>query len=332
MTAATYRTLLRVAMRHAYFTDGRLGQLKACPTPATAERLRRAGLLFRPQPAGFSVLTSQLTYRVIGEPLLFSLQAADPYFGNYSDLPPLAGPSHTYCLSPPPAGPAATPRLQAGPAVGAADQLPLWPLQTRQPVVAPMATTVELSRYPAGPILWQGTIVAQSKWLALDLRPWGSGRYQLRVGVERTIFYADDYLAATRPWGFLAFDDEVLTAKAAPDYVLSFAARPTYWQYQLVARNSSLPPALEISGDPEIVFKKVSAASEANACFRASQSIALAQRYSRPSLQLAVPAGPAGQPRRQVLWPVLPHAAPHSVRTEQVNNTTLFLSDIFVSL
>lgn len=328
MTTASYRVLLSVVMRHAYFTDGRLCQLAAQPTPATAERLRRMGLLLKTLPDGFLVLASQPGVRpLVEEPLLFSLRVLDPYFVNYSDLPLLAGLAHTYCLGPPVADPPAL-RLHTGPVVGAADQLLLQPLQFQQVVVPAAGTTAVLSRYPAGPVLWQQPVPAQATRVAIDVRLWGSGRYQLQVGEETVLFYADDYLAAQRPWGLLAFDAAVLTTATPLAYTLSFAARPTYWQYQLVARRAPLPTALAVEGDATINFTEVLPTSGATTCFRASQSIALAQRYSRPPLQLTAAVGP----RRQVLWPVLPQASPQALKPEQSNNTTLFLSDIFVSL
>jgi len=327
----SYRVLLSVNMRHAYFANGGLGQVAVQPTPATAERLRRAGLLLKHQPDGFLLLASGHAGLRLGAPLLFSLRVLDPYFLNYSDLPLNNGPLRTYYLSPQKADPTAL-RLHAGPVLGTLDQLPLRPLQFWQPLDSANTVTAVLSGYPAGPVLAQQVVPTGAKWVAVDVRPWGSGRYQLQAGAETLVFFADDYLAAQRPWGVLAFDEAVLATTTPLAYTLSIASRPTYWQYQVVMRRTPLPSGLAVEGDATLSFMQVPAEAGTTVCFRASAAIALAQRYDRPPLQLTAAAGAVGLLRRQVLWPVLPQASPQGLKSLEINGDTAFISDIFVTL
>jgi hypothetical protein len=284
MPAAAYQVLCSVTMRHPYFADGRLGELAARPTPATAERLRRLGVVYKPQADGFVLL-----YAPPGAaagpllpppglfPLQFGLALRDPYFANYSDLPlsaaPAALPGQVYCLQPPLAEPAA-PRLQQAAAVGAADQLALRPCAFSLPLAAaPQARPVRLRLYrrvapltaadadgfttlsptadgQAAPGV-PATVPANATSLPLDVRAWGSGRYRLEVGTGKTRqtvdFFCDDSLSFARPWGVLE-----LGAQGAPSagmaYVLQFAARATYWRYHFLARHRPLPPGLRIAG------------------------------------------------------------------------------------
>jgi hypothetical protein len=287
---STYQVLFSVVMRHPYFSDERLRVLTAQPTPATAMRLRRFGVLYRTQPDGFVLLYAAPGAGTVPPagtlvlppglfPLLFSLVLRDPYLPNYSDLPLAAssgaGPT-AYCLAPAPA-PGGT-GLQQGPAVGADDQLPLRPLQFTLPV-APSneARPVRLFAYrqasaqearratPDGFVevevpaeIMPAVVPAQAASLPVDLRPWGSGRYRLQVGTgkqpQAQTFFADDYLSFARPWGQLE-----IGAHGAPplgtDYTLQFATRATYWHYHVVARHRPLPTDMSIVGGAGLVFK-----------------------------------------------------------------------------
>ena len=102
---APYRVLCRVQFRHTYFADQVLRELHAAPTPATAARLRRAGLLLKSNPDGFSLLSCAAPAPAAQTalfPLLFTLQPCDPAFLQYTDLPWDAGPDQVYCLRPAP--------------------------------------------------------------------------------------------------------------------------------------------------------------------------------------------------------------------------------------
>lgn len=320
-------------MRHSYFADGILRVLAAHPTPATAERLRRAGLLFRPLPDGFAVLTTAgpLPKSLPALfPLTFSLCPQDAYFVNYSALPLLAGAAHTYCFGLP-AG-SAGPNLHATDVAGAADQLALRPLSFRQPLGAGAAATAELRRYPGGQVVQQLAVPAQADSLLLDVRPWGSGHYSLTSGTETVLFYADDYLAATRPWGMLTLDARVL-ATPAPGYTLAFAARATYWQYQVIASQLPSPANLAITTGTDLAFAPAPALPGAAASLLASQPQALAQRYTMVPYQLLLPTAGAGRP--QLLYPALPCAGPANLRqikSPDNEKVLRLITDIFVEL
>jgi|GEM_PF-4436031 len=298
MPAAAYQVLCSVTMRHPYFADGRLGELAAQPTPATAERMRRLGVMYKPQVNGFMLLYAApgaATGPLLPPPGLFPLQFGltlrDPYFANYSDLPLSTAqgtlPGQVYCLQPPLAEPTA-PRLQQATTVGPADQLPLRPGAFALPLAAaPKARPVRLRLYRRAAMLpaaeadgfatlspkpdgqlppgVPATVPANATSLNLDLRAWGSGRYRLEIGTGKARqvldFFVDDSLAFARPWGLLE-----LGAQGAPPpgtaYVLEFAARATYWRYHFLARHRALPPGLRIAGGDGGAFAAVAAPAE----------------------------------------------------------------------
>jgi hypothetical protein len=187
-----YQVLRRVVLRHEYFTDQRLPGLVARPLAATAERLHRAGLLFKPQPDGFVVLSGS-PYPVSAPlpaphpaaaaaglpppqpdglfPLLFGIYPQDPEFFAYSDvaLRPAAG--CVFCLHPqpglPPAGPpppdgqlpATYQPAPDGLTAGTLEQVALRPLQFWHPVALGVPITLvtptgqQLRLVPVGPAL-----------------------------------------------------------------------------------------------------------------------------------------------------------------------------------
>jgi hypothetical protein len=323
--------LFSVVMRHSYFTDGLLRALAAYPTPETAERLRRARLLFYTLPDGFTVLTTGGPPPATLFPLTFSLQPQESCFLTYSSLPLLTGAAHTYCFGLPTGS--TGPHLQAAEVVGAADQLALRPLVFRQPLLAGAAPTAELRRCSDGLVVQQLAVPPQADSLLLNLRPWGSGRYHLTSGSETVSIYADDYLAATRPWGMLTLDARVLASPAA-SYTLAFAARATYWQYQVVARQLPLPGELTITTGTDLVFEAAPALPGVAASLLATQAQPLAQRYSTPPYQLVLPAGGTGG-RPQIVYPALPQASPNALRQIKDSKTAggmQLITDIFVQL
>ena len=52
-----YEVLAKVEIRHEYFRSGKLAGLRLVPTGSTLHALKNLDLLFRPTPAGFTVLT-----------------------------------------------------------------------------------------------------------------------------------------------------------------------------------------------------------------------------------------------------------------------------------
>ncbi|MDO7846829.1 hypothetical protein Q5H92_10710 [Hymenobacter sp. M29] len=106
---ASYRELCRVQFRHTYFADHILREMRASPTPATAARMRRGGLLLKPAPNGFVLLACAAPDPAASTalfPLLFTLQPPNPAFLQYTDLPWDAGPDQVYCWRPAPDSPA----------------------------------------------------------------------------------------------------------------------------------------------------------------------------------------------------------------------------------
>lgn len=227
----TYRVLFRVAMRHAYFADGVLRELVAQPTPATAARLRRVGWLCKALPDGFAVLgavAAPLDAPALAAlssvfPLLFSLVPRDPLFVTYSALDFVPGLTPLYRLGPVLAKP------DAGRVVASA-VVPLRPLLFSQPVApAAGARTARLRGLSRGGRLLDGLPVpVRAAALPLDLRPWGSGAYQVQVGTETESFYADDELFTLQPWAVLEVSAAVLKAPPGAVYTLAFAARATF--------------------------------------------------------------------------------------------------------
>lgn len=333
-----YPTLCRLEMRHDYFTTRALASLTATPTPATAERMRRAGLLFRARPDGFALLytatdadnplpNSRLVSIFL---LLFGLTTTDPYFTNYTNLPLVLGPEHTYCLSPAPNAP-------LGP-IGADQLLPLRPLQYSLPLPVPyQAGTAQLLSYPPGPAPPVWPVPATAGSLSLDLRPWGNGRYLLRLNNQNIAFYADDFLYGIRPWGLLEIGADVLTAGLPPPsaspplayrppvYTLDFEARATYWQYQFAPRTTPLTD-LRIASAAPLKFSLAEPLAGATASLRSNEKIKLAQRYNLGPFKLFSDAAGTAP---TLLIPVLPLASPTSLRPAVVNQETLYISDIF---
>lgn len=271
-----YQVLRRVVLRHDYFTDQRLLGLVARPLPACAERLRRAGLLFKPKPDGFVVLYGSPVEQAVTTPppvqlaglfpLLFGLYPQDPAFFAYSDVALCPEAGRIFCLHPqlglpttdppPPDGPLPDTYQPApdGLTAGTLAQVAQRPLQFWLPVGPGELPTLltpagqQLQLVPAGQA-WQLVpmgqhqgaplaALAQGTSLLLDLRGLGSGFYQLQGGsASPPRFYADD-LPSPAPWGVLVLDGPTPPAPLlATEYTLGFAARATYWQYTLWAHH-----------------------------------------------------------------------------------------------
>ncbi|MFD1872688.1 hypothetical protein [Hymenobacter bucti] len=163
-----YQVLRRVVLRHDYFLDQRLLGLVARPLPACAERLRRAGLLFKPQPDGFVVLYGSPAEDAATPPpaqlaglfpLLFGLYPQDPAFFAYSDvaLRPAAG--HIFCLHPQLRLPTTDPPSPDGPLPDADPPPPDGPLPTTYepaPDGLTAGTLTQVARRPLQELLLVG--------------------------------------------------------------------------------------------------------------------------------------------------------------------------------
>jgi hypothetical protein len=140
--------------------------------------------------------------------------------------------------------------------------------------------------------------------VAVDVRAWGSGRYQLRVG--RTVlhdFYADDQLFAAQAWGVLEIGAGAL-AELPLTVRLHFEARLTRWKYLLRYEQPSAdkyrqdPQSLSVTaaakGNPQlpaVLFEPAPPPPGVDAAFVSQQAIALAERPAYTcSLRFALPA------------------------------------------
>lgn len=332
----SYQVLCRVAMCHAYFTDGLLRGLLAQPTAATAERLRRTGLLLRPLPTGFEILYAGEADAPppaglrVAFPLVFILQPPAPDFAIYTDLPAAASP-----VPPGAVGirylapvPAPEPRLHQGPVMSEADQLPLLPL-TFQRVVPPGVSKATLWHYPDGPAVWKMTELPAGQPLLINLRAEGPGAFELRLGdAQPEVFVAADVAPVACPWAMLELGVVVLDTPGAT-YTLSLAARSTYWQYQLVSQRK-LPAGLMLdTGEGGISFDEAPPLPGAVASFLAATAQPLAERYSGLAYRLLLPeTGRASQ----VIYSALPHASAQSLRQKNSSTNLLMITDIFVHL
>ena len=370
----TYRELLRVELRHDYFLDGQLPDLAVVATPATAERLRRAGLLLRPQRSGVALLwpgdhpltpaaLNALKARVF--PLVFALRPRTPAFQLYTDLPAESTAlSQTYCFTSAPDDPTGQPAGGAPAAAAEPDHifvalpafLGLRPLVfdcylRREPVqetslgAAPMVTAglwangKQLAVWPPPADALPPYALALSPTIAaVDVRRWGSGHYQLRAGSQIMDFYADDDLHATRAWGLLEIGAEALARQSSPVYVLQFAARRVYWQYQvqIFAAGKLLLtlPALEIreakrTGKDSSDFAIISPTPPGvSVIFRSNNSILLNEQYPTRHYELfALHSATRGvEPQWRKLHSALPQAEIRLLKSE----TTGTVAEIFV--
>ncbi len=364
---SAYGELLRLDLRHSYFLSGQLPALALAPTQATAERLRRAGLLLRQLPSGFVLLLPGnlplpaaaqqiLAKRVF--PLVFALQPRTTAFHLYTDLPPQAADSpatYAFGLAAGYAGEAAT-----GPSshyVAGPQSLALRPLMFdyrlprqlssgEETVVTQAelwASGEQLAVWPPVPPLAPPTVRALTlspHAATVNVRQWGSGRYQLRLGGTTLDFYADDDAYAARSWGLLELDAAALAQAEALRYVLQLRARRAYWQYhfQLKVRGEELPslPRMEVREargklQNPVEFELVSTnPSQAKVIFCSKESILLNERYEGRQYELfAIHSAMHGtEPKWRKLLSPLPHADIQQLRPGKDE----LIAEIFVSV
>jgi hypothetical protein len=251
-----YTPVCSLAQRHSYFKQLATASVRLAPTPDTAAKLRRAGLLLKPTDAGGLVLlqarpvpdAASGPQQPAGEaedeqplpgflfPLRFVVQPISPYFWNFTELPapgpPTGGPQIYYFRV-----------ADAAPADGLtltmadARLLPLRTLQLDVPMRLP-AAFVPGGKLPDEEIrdlvrnkpLPASMLRRNATGLSIDLRPWGPGHYRLQCnGRELLACYADDQLHAAQAWAVLDIDQPALAAGL--HVTLAFAARRTRWRY-----------------------------------------------------------------------------------------------------
>ncbi|UOQ52073.1 hypothetical protein [Hymenobacter cellulosivorans] len=351
MRQTTYSVLLTIRVRHHYFQDPTTKCLTIGPTPTTAERLRRAGLLTRYVGSDFVVLSP----RPLVEhkwpagffPLTFRVQPDSPYFHNFTDLPLTTGAGEFYYLSAP--GPEVAPwRLTAETQLGAADLLPLRPLAFDFTVDAHPGQKVELELFDLmrNELVQKAELPAEVTAWPVDLRRRGSGRYQLRTATTTLLdFYAADSREIFPGWGLLKIRE--LPQDQAPTFELECGARATFWHYWLTSKSAPLPPALSIVASPR--KKPAGAAKPAavppplvtfaptqtqpkgiSAGFVSAEAIALTERPTIAyQLLSTLPAAPDTP---QVVLPDLPQPDVASVRVERHAGQAAVFSEVFIQI
>lgn len=89
----SYKLIFRITFGHAFFADGVLRELRIVPVPACFDKLRRAGLVLRPQEDGIAAYgdekaVERLRFHIAsaGRPLGMAFQVffTDPHFFEYT--------------------------------------------------------------------------------------------------------------------------------------------------------------------------------------------------------------------------------------------------------
>jgi hypothetical protein len=202
-----FATLLRVELRHLYYTSGLAENIAARPTPECARMLQKFGLLFRATAEGFCLFQQveraeagalrPLKPLPAGARLGFLLTARHNDLLGCSDLPLAPEPDPIYCFHNLRANTQEGRLLLSGdtgsPYVTADDRLPLKPLQFATTVAsdAPQVAFA-LSDAWGAPIDNRAIAVTAGRArYSVDLRLRGEGRYGLSVdGRPAQAFYA----------------------------------------------------------------------------------------------------------------------------------------------
>ncbi|TGE14015.1 hypothetical protein [Hymenobacter elongatus] len=337
-----YQVLCLLEQHHSYFQNPQAASVSLVPTPDTARRMQRAGLWLKTTAAGTVVLrdgsgpAAALPIPEFVFPLRFRVEPLSPYFANFTELPELPADPVAYGARPvfyfradKPKGGATLLKAQSTP------RLPLTPLTLtvrtdQRPASRAGVQLVDVARRQT---LHKALPVDEAGQVAVDVRPWGGGRYQLRVG--RTVlldFYADEQLYAAQAWGVLEIGAAAL--RQAPLTVrLTFAARRTYWKYLFRYHHAAAekyrqaPQTLSVTATaqsgmqlPAVVFEAVAPPRGIDAAFVSKDAIALAERpgytctlrwgLPAPRVVLLLPGADAAVVRPAPPNPILAAAGP----------------------
>lgn len=264
----TYTPVCSLAQQHSYFQQPETASVCLAPTPDTADKLRRAGLLLKATGTGLVVLRA-LPVPETSEtpappqplpdflfPLRFAVQPLSPYFWNFTALPEpgqLSGGRMIYCFAVGKAAPAGTLTLT----MQDARPLPLVPLTLNvaaalAPAPEGNAAKEEVRDLVRGKLLPTTMLRRNATGLSIDLRPWGAGHYQLQRNGKELLpgCYADDQLHATQAWAVLEIERAALAAGPL-NIVFAFEARRTRWRY-LIRYRATTDPAPTIPERPSI--------------------------------------------------------------------------------
>ncbi|GAA4055169.1 hypothetical protein GCM10022409_47910 [Hymenobacter glaciei] len=273
----TYIPVCSLAQQHTYFQQPATASVRFAPTPDTAEKLRRAGLLLKATELGLLLLRAlpvpepdetPAPARPLPDflfPLRFAVQPISPYFWNFTALPEQSAPG------PPSRIPSIQYfRVEAAPPDGSltltvpdARPLPLTTLALSVPApradaIAGKVDEAEIRDVVRDKALPASMAQKNALGLNIDLRPWGAGHYQLqRHGQELLECYADDQLHAAQAWAVLEIAQGALAAGPL-NIVFAFEGRRTRWRY-LVRYRPTTDPAPVIPENASIKVKMAKA-------------------------------------------------------------------------
>lgn len=267
----TYHPVCSLTQQHSYFQFLETASVRLMPTPDTADKMRRAGLLLKVTDNGL-VLLRALTDETPGLarplpeflfPLRFAMQPLNPYFWNFTSLPEQLAPSqrsqksaiHYFRVG------AAAPDGTLILTMQDARSLPLTPLTVSVAVPAPVREdkAIEIRDLGRDRRLPASMLQQNATGLSIDLRPWGAGHYQLQCPGQELLLdcYADDHLHAMQAWAVLEIDQAAL--EVGPLSIrFAFEARRTRWRYLLRYRPGKDPTVTR----PETVSIKVKVAKD----------------------------------------------------------------------
>ena len=253
---ARYEELVRVLCTHEYFRAKALGGVSIIPTEQTKNDMKRLQLLYRQDPAGFSIgyalKPEFVAVELIDKPvrLTFWMMLTDNYFYNYTDIPyepnrpliyhftnrddqKLVADGDNY--------------LTVDKFVSEADRIPIgssaFVYEFEEVLFGPTEITVEND---AGEVFFKGEADAYDLNIAIDMGQVVPGRYFLKVGeeIKRSWFvYPSDL---RKLFGvidiYIDKQDRSSYSLFLPNgrvrnkqlYNLHFASRKVYWKYVIM--------------------------------------------------------------------------------------------------
>ncbi|UTW62269.1 hypothetical protein KFE98_20065 [bacterium SCSIO 12741] len=320
----TYNRLFGISCTHSFYTDQNDPHLSLAPTLSTKELMNnrdllfhtfgpRAGIFYKGQPEDETVW---LTFRVIEEDDNFINRTEVPKDLNFFDQQFYFSPASGQTT------------LSKGVEAGASD------LRAAQPkafiYTLPSGNTAEeLTLNYHGKTI-QTLSVLDGK-VSVDLRSWPEGGYELNQG-DKVVF---SFLALNwvQPGMIGLIDIPCNLAGKEIEYKLPFAARKTYWQYLVVAKNLSPQAELNITdftGETHFEFNGNVTLPDSSSArqFTSLQTLALQQR-SQQDFQLEITSSENGLfADRQSLN--LPPAGTARLKAPPNGSTEAYYSEIYV--
>lgn len=290
---------LDITTTHTYFPNNVCDVLQFIPTAETAASMKRYGILIRP----FSnILSFYCTLdasanttpaqQISGMPDLCFQVLGSNYFMNYSDLPlSLTGISNQFLFTNgiDKKNPNA---LQSGAFVSAADLITLQPLKFQLPIPAVSKVTLTVTDSTGQKVLTQQADGTQTHLMNVNLAPFGTGQYQLKLQKDSSTIFASSAVIQSNSIGILQLKTaDLLTMLQSTDPIhltLAFNARSAFWKYAIV-----------IGADKQIDVQSMTVESTSGVAFTGpvSEPIpggAVASVYTSPEslpLQSALPSG-----------------------------------------